>query len=122
MTQLVQAGSSPKLIQLIREMQDYDLYDVLGQLGYRLTPQTRTIRFAEFARQQADWLQGMPPQTARTVQAIAQQFVLSGTDGLEDARLFQVPEIVRSGGLSALKLLGKPASVLQETKVRLFSA
>jgi type I restriction enzyme R subunit len=122
LTQLVQSGSSPKLIQLIREMQDYDLYDVLGQLGYRLIPQTRTLRFAEFARQQADWLKGMPPQTARTVQAIAQQFVLSGTDGLEDARLFQVPEIVRAGGLNALKLLGKPASVLQETKVRLFSA
>jgi type I restriction enzyme R subunit len=64
----------------------------------------------------------MPPQTARTVQAIAQQFVIAGTDGLEDARLFQVPEVVRAGGLNALKLLGKPVDVLQETKLKLFSA
>lgn len=122
LTQLVEGGVSPRVIQLIREMQDYDLYDVLGQLGYRLNPQTRTIRFAEFARQQAQWLQGMPPQAAKTVQAIAQQFVISGTDGLEDTRLFQVPEVARAGGLNALKLLGKPVDVLQETKVKLFSA
>ncbi|MBW4521270.1 MAG: DEAD/DEAH box helicase family protein [Scytolyngbya sp. HA4215-MV1] len=119
---LVAGGVSPRVIQLIREMQDYDLYDVLGQLGYGLTPQTRTIRFAEFARQQTEWLKVMPPQTAQTVQAIAQQFVIAGTDGLEDARLFQVPEVVRAGGLNALKLLGKPVDVLQETKLKLFSA
>jgi type I restriction enzyme R subunit len=55
-----------------------------------------------------------------TIQAIAQQFVVSGTDGLEDQRLFQVPEIARAGGLNALKLLGKPGEVLQEMKIKLF--
>jgi type I restriction enzyme R subunit len=103
-------------------MEDYDLYDVLGQLGYEVKPKTRIIRFAEFVRQQTDWLGEMPPATAITIQAIAQQFVVSGTDGLEDQRLFQVPEIARAGGLNALKLLGKPGEVLQETKIRLFSA
>ncbi|NEQ24886.1 MAG: hypothetical protein F6K28_38475 [Microcoleus sp. SIO2G3] len=49
------------------------------------------MRFAEFAWQQVDGWQATSPPTARTVQAIAQQFVRSGT-----------------------------VNVLQETKIRLF--
>lgn len=33
-----------------------------------------------------------------------------------------MPEAVRGGGLPALKSLGEPAKVLQETKGRLFAA
>jgi len=36
--------------------------------------------------------------------------------------VFEMPEVVRAGGLSALKGLGNPAAVLRETKVRVFSA
>ena len=120
LAQLPEGGRSPRIVQLLRKMEDYDLYDVLGELGYEVKPKTRIIRFAEFVRQQADWLQEMPPATAMTIQAIAQQFVVSGTDGLEDQRLSQVPEIARAGGLNALKLLGKPGEVLQEMKIKLF--
>lgn len=120
LAQLLESGRSPRIVQLLRKMEDYDLYDVLGELGYELKPKTRLIRFTEFVRQQAVWLGEMPPATAMTIQAIAQQFVVSGTDGLEDQRLFQVPEIARAGGLNALKLLGKPKEILQETKIKLF--
>jgi type I restriction enzyme R subunit len=120
LAQLLEGGRSPKVVQLLRKMEDYDLYDVLGQLGYEVKPKTRIFRFAEFVRQQTDWLGAMPLATAMTIQAIAQQFVVSGTDGLEDQRLFQVPEIARAGGLNALKLLGKPGEVLQEMKIKLF--
>jgi type I restriction enzyme, R subunit len=120
--ELVEGGRSPKVVQLIRDMQAYDLFDVLGQLGYDWDPQSRTLRFATFAQQQMDWLKGMPPKSARTVEAIAQQFVQAGTDGLEDQRLFQIPAVMQAGGLPALKLVGKPLDILQEMKVRLFAA
>ena len=120
--ELVEGGRSPKVVQLLREMGDYDLFDVLGQLGYDMAPLTRMLRFATFAQQQADWLKAMPPRSARTVEAIAQQFVFEGTDGLENQQLFQVPSIMQAGGMPALKSLGKPLDVLQDMKIRLFAA
>ena len=121
--ELVDGGRSPKVVQLLRDMNDFDLFDVLGQLGYDLPPLTRMSRFATFTQQHTDWLKSMPPRSARTVEAIAQQFVYEGTDGLENRQLFQVPSVMSAGGLPALKLVGrKPWDVLQEMKVRLFAA
>jgi len=121
--ELVDGGRSPKVVQLLRDMNDFDLFDVLGQLGYDLPPLTRMSRFATFTQQHTDWLKSMPPRSARTVEAIAQQFVYEGTDGLENQQLFQVPSVMSAGGLPALKLVGrKPWDVLQDMKVRLFAA
>lgn len=117
---LIAGGRSPKVVQLLREMQDYDLFDVLVQLGYGVKAKTRLARFGDFYRRQSDWFGNMPPKTALTIEAIAKQFIIAGTDGLEDTRLFEVPEVVRAGGLPALKLIGKPVDVLQETKIKLF--
>ena len=121
--ELVDGGRSPKVVQLLRDMNDFDLFDVLGQLGYDLPPLTRMSRFATFTQQHTDWLKSMPLKSARTVEAIAQQFVYEGTDGLENQQLFQVPSVMSAGGLPALKLVGrKPGDVLQEMKIRLFAA
>jgi type I restriction enzyme R subunit len=54
--------------------------------------------------------------------ALAAQFAHAGTDGLENPRVFETPEVTRAGGLPALKALGKPADVLRETKARMFAA
>jgi type I restriction enzyme R subunit len=64
----------------------------------------------------------MPEETAATVRAIASQFGKSGTEGLENKLIFQVPEVTKAGGLAALKLVGKPSEIIQETKIRLFAA
>jgi type I restriction enzyme, R subunit len=120
--ELVEGGRSPKVVQLLRSMNDYDLFDVLGQLGYDLAPLMRMMRFATFTQQQASWLNAMPPRSARTVEAIAQQFAFEGTDGLENQQLFRVPSIERAGGMAALKAVGKPLDVLQEMKIRLLAA
>jgi type I restriction enzyme R subunit len=50
------------------------------------------------------------------------QFAKGGTEGLENPAVFQTPEVVRAGGLRALKTLGKPAEILMETKNRMFAA
>ena len=119
---LPDAGRSPRLIQSLEDMTDYDLYDVLAELGYGLNPRTRTERADAFGYKHAGWLSGLSAKTAATLKALAAQFARSGTDGLENPQVFQTPEVVNAGGLAALKTLGKPAEVLRETKERMFSA
>src|SRR3972149_1191333 len=103
-------------------MNGYDLYDVLGELGYGLNPRTRVERADAFNYKHAAWLADMPNKAARTIQALAAQFARSGTEGLENPRIFETPEVTRAGGLPALKTLGRPADVLLDTKHRIFAA
>ncbi|HEX8652244.1 MAG TPA: DEAD/DEAH box helicase family protein [Pyrinomonadaceae bacterium] len=114
---------SPKALRAVEEMEDYDLYDVLADVGYGMSPHTRLERAESFSYKQADWLGQMPPATAKTVQAIAAQFARGGTEGLESDQLLRTPEVKNAGGLNALKALERPArEVLNETKERIFAA
>ncbi len=61
-------------MRTLREMDAYDLYDVLAELGYGLDPRTRQERADAFGYKNKDWLAGMPPATAAAVNAIAAQF------------------------------------------------
>lgn len=118
---LPDAGRSPFLVRALEEMDDYDLYDVLAELGYGLLPRTRTDRADAFGYKNADWIAQMPEAAAKTIRAIAAQFPRGGTDALENPQVFQVPEVVRAGGLAALKSVGAPKEVLHETKARMFA-
>jgi Type I site-specific restriction-modification system, R (restriction) subunit and related helicases len=114
---------SPTALRAVEEMEDYDLYDVLADVGYGMSPHTRLERAESFTYKQADWLGQMPEATAKTVQAIAAQFARGGTEGLESNQLLQTPEVRNAGGLNALKALERPArEVLTETKERIFAA
>ena len=119
---LPDGGRSALLVQQLEGMRDYDLYDVLGELGYGLAPRTRGERAEAFGFKHAVWLGGLPPATRATLQAVVAQFAHSGTDGLENPHIFDTPDVRRAGGLAALKALGRPADVLAETKARMFSA
>ena len=119
---LPDAGRSAQLIRSLEEMNDYDLYDVLAELGYGLAPRTRIERAETFAYKHADWLNALPAHAAATLRALTHQFARAGTDGLENPQVFQMSEVVAAGGLNALRALGKPADVLRETKERMFAA
>lgn len=119
---LPDAGRSALLVQQLENMNHYDLYDVLAELGYGLAPHTRAERAEAFAYKNDRWLAGLPAPTSATLMAMAKQFARAGTDGLENPQIFQTPEVVRAGGLPALKTLGKPADILRETKGRMFAA
>ncbi|MBI3301963.1 MAG: hypothetical protein HYZ72_07785 [Deltaproteobacteria bacterium] len=119
---LPDAGRSALLVRQLEDMTDYDLYDVLAELGYGLNPRTRPERADAFTYKHADWLSGLPAETAATLKALAAQFARAGTEGLENPQIFQTPEVVRAGGLAALRAFGKPADVLRETKERMFAA
>ncbi len=119
---LPDAGRSPLLVRALAEMEDFDLYDVLADLGYGMLPRTRSDRADAFTYKNNAWLSTIPANAAATVKAIASQFTRGGTDGLENPKVFEVPEVVKVGGLEALKAAGKPADVLRETKARMFAA
>jgi type I restriction enzyme, R subunit len=119
---LVNAGYSPHVVRLLEDMTDYDLFDVLAELGYGLAPRTRTDRALAFRYKQEDWLGRLPPTTRAAVLAVADQFAKGGTDDLENVYIFQTPEVKRAGGIAALALGGDPAKVILETKERIFAA
>ena len=112
---------SALLVRTLDELDACDLYDVLAHLGYGLAPRTRLERAAAFTYKHEAWLAGMPRKSAETLRALALQFGRAGTDGLENPLIFETPDVQRSGGLAALRSLGKPADVLRETKVRIFA-
>jgi type I restriction enzyme R subunit len=119
---LPDGGRSAMLVRKLDELEACDLYDVLANLGYGLAPKTRLERAAAFTYKHEAWLGTMPRQSAETLRAMAMQFGWSGTDGLENPLIFETPEVMRSGGLLALRSLGKPVDVLRETKTRIFAA
>jgi len=105
---LPEGGRSASLIRSLEEMSDFDLYDVLAELGYGLAPKRRVERADAFNYKHEKWLNGLPKKTAATLKALASQFSRVGTDGLESPQVFQTPEVTKAGGLDALKDLGKP--------------
>lgn len=119
---LPDAGRSAFLVRALEEMTDFDLYDVLAELGYGLAPKRRVERADAFTYKHSGWLSGLPAPASATLKALTAQFARAGTEGLENPQVFQTPEVVRAGGLQALKVLGKPADILRETKERLFAA
>ena len=96
--------------------------ELFAELGYGLAPRTREGHADAFLYKHADWLSSLPRGTKATLKALAEQFARAGTDGLENPQIFQTPEVVRAGGLAALRALGRPADVLRETKERMFAA
>lgn len=122
LARLPEGGRSALLVRALENMSDYDLYDVLGEMGYGLAPRTRPDRADAFTYKHARWLGGLPTVTATTLKVLAGQFARAGTDSLENPEVFQMPEVLRAGGLRALKVLGEPAAILLETKERLFAA
>ncbi len=121
LSELPDGGRSALVVQQLGAMNDYDLYDVLAELGYGLNPKTREERAKAFGYKNRGWLDMMPDKTKATVEALTAQFAMSGTEGLENPQIFSIPEVSKAGGLAALKALGKPADILRETKERMFA-
>ncbi len=119
---LPDAGRAPAVVRAVEGMDDFDLYDVLADLGYGAAPRTRSERTDAFGYKNEGWLETLPARTCSTVKALAGQFSRGGTEELENPEIFGTPDVRRAGGLEALKALGKPAEILLDTKSRLFAA
>jgi type I restriction enzyme R subunit len=114
-------GRGVRLLREILNWHEYDLYDVLSQIGYGTAPKTREERVEALQYKHADWLKGLPPKTGNTLLALARQFAKGGTEELENPYVLSAPEVRKAGGLEALKVLGEPKDIIHETKRRLFA-
>lgn len=121
MDRFTQSGCTPGVLRALEERNDYDLYDVLADLGFGLAPRTRGDRALAFLYKHEDWLKGLPPQTAAAIRAIVGQFEQGGIEALENHRLFETRAVKAAGGVSALMAGGNPVDLLRETKERMFS-
>ena len=119
---LPDGGRSALVIRVLEDMDNCDLYDVLAELGYGAMPRTRDERAEAFTYKNENWLTSIPDKTAATIRALAAQFARGGTEELENTNIFQTPSVRKAGGLAALAAHGDPASLLNETKERLFAA
>jgi type I restriction enzyme R subunit len=119
---LVTSGYSPTVVMMVDDRQDYDLYDVLGELGWGMNPRTRQDRSRAFTYKNEEWLNKLSERAAATIRAIAGQFERGGTESLENQQIFQTPEVKMAGGLAALQAAGNPRELLMETKTRMFAA
>jgi len=122
LNRLRDGGCSAAVLQVLRQMEDYDLYDILADLGFGLSPRTRRERAGAFAYKNEPWLNNLPPQTADALKAIVGQFEKGGTDELENPKIFDTPEVAKAGGIRALQAAGEPGRLLTEAKERVFSA
>jgi type I restriction enzyme R subunit len=119
---LVTSGYSPTVVRMVDDKQDYDLFDVLAELGWGMNPRSRHERTLAFTYKHEDWMNSLSVRAAATIHAIASQFERGGTEGLENPLIFQTPEVKAAGGLAALQMAGNPRELLSETKTRMFAA
>ena len=110
----------PDLVRNAEQMDDFDLFDVFGKYGYHARALKRPQRGAEYVNTNAAWFAGMDAKSAIVLKGFGTQFAQGGTEALETSALWAVPEIAQAGGLDALRVLGKPAQVMQDAKMRLF--
>ena len=122
MIRMPDGGRSPLIVRHLAYAEDYDLYDVLADVGYGQAPKNRVDRASAFEYKNQHWLSNMPARTADTVRAIASQFARGGTDNFENPQIFSTPEVANAGGLSALREFDQPVRMIVEIKQRMFRA
>jgi type I restriction enzyme R subunit len=120
--QLVERGTPATVLRMASGMDAYDLFDVLAELAYGVVPRTRKDRAAAFAYKHAAWLSGLPPRAAGVCLAVVRQFEISGTEGLENPRIFDTPDVRQAGGMAAMQSAGDARQLYRDVKERVFSA
>ena len=111
-----------RLLRELKDQQDYDIFDILAEIGFGVEPRRRKDRVSSFQYKHKEWLDKLSQEARDTLLAIATQFEKGGIEELENPRIFQIPDVVRKGGLDALKIIGNPQNVILETKKRLLAA
>ncbi|MDP2924426.1 MAG: DEAD/DEAH box helicase family protein [Candidatus Omnitrophota bacterium] len=115
-------GQGARLLQDLLKLKECDLYDVLAEVGFGISPKTRKERVEALRYKHDAWFKGLPESATSTLLALAMQFERGGTEELENPQVFNSPDVIRAGGLKALQILGEPKDIINETKQRLFAA
>lgn len=115
-------GSGVRLLQELLNRKEYDLYDMLAEIGFGVAPKSRKERVEALHYKHDAWFKGLPQATANTLLALAGQFERGGTEELENPYVFNAPDVLKAGSHQALKILGEPKDIISEMKTRLFAA
>jgi len=115
-------GRGLRLLRELLKRQDYDLYDILAEIGFGIAPKDRQERIDALQYKHLEWLDALPEKTRATLIALSKQFGRGGIEELENPYVFDSPDVTKAGGLEALKILGEPKDIINETKKRLFAA
>ena len=115
-------GRGLRLLRELLKRQDYDLYDILAEIGFGIAPKDRRERVDALKYKHWEWLETLPEKTRATLIALSKQFGRGGIEELENPYVFNSPDVTKAGGLEALKILGEPKDIINETKKRLFAA
>ena len=84
--QLITSGYSPGVVRLVDEKEEYDLYDILAELGWGINARTRHERVLAFTYKHEAWLQSLPRDAAGVISAVASQFERGGKIGRASCR------------------------------------
>lgn len=114
-------GRGVRLLQELLNRKEYDLYDVLAEIGFGAAPKSRKERVSALQYKHDTWLENLPSKTVNTLFALVRQFEKGGTEELENPYIFNTPDVIEAGGLEALKGLGNPEDIINKTKERLFA-
>jgi type I restriction enzyme R subunit len=112
---------SPELVRELDGLAECDHYDLFAHHGYRAQALKRLERRDAYLVANMPWFASIDEKAAIVLRSLGQQFGAGGTEALESEQLWEVPDIRRAGGFTALKALGKPAEVMRDAKTRLFS-
>lgn len=104
---------SPDTVRELMDMGECDHFDLSAHFGYREKALKRHEREAANLEQQQPWFASVDDKAAIVLQGIGRQFGAGGTDALESAELWNVPEIRKAGGIAALRGMGKPAEIMR---------
>jgi type I restriction enzyme R subunit len=118
---LEEQKASPAILREVEEREAYDLYDILTEAAYGTKGQTRTERVSAFDSKNASWLGGHSVGANTVLRAFLREFVAHGTDGLENASIWQLSEVKKAGGARVLQGLAGDKPYLQEIKERIFT-
>ncbi|MDO8943625.1 MAG: hypothetical protein Q7U75_10605, partial [Desulfobacterales bacterium] len=62
---LAASGCSPTVVRMVDEKEEYDLYDVLAELGWGMNPRTRRDCSLAFTYKNEDCLNALPASLLR---------------------------------------------------------
>jgi type I restriction enzyme R subunit len=94
------------MLRELLELDDCDLFDLFAEIGFGVSARTRSERVIAFDYKNKEWLISLPGDSANVIRALARQFRISGIEELESPTVFDVPEVMRAGGIRALGKIG----------------
>jgi type I restriction enzyme R subunit len=110
----------PDVLAEVLDIRQTDPFDVLAYIAFGRHPiLTREQRAQAFLQQHADWLKAFPDQQRRVIEALLEQYRLSGVEEMVNPRVFRLPAFKPLGGLKGVSQQFGGGEALRQTVMEL---